>query len=144
MVGFEEEKRKTACTIPWTGDASAMPVSSPLSLSTVWIAGFSTSIYLRFFCYRDFYFFLSLFLSWDRGSTAVSEAMDCFYHVCKGGATEHRREVEIRRGGKGLKMKKPQLEYNLQKDRGRCTGMRPDTQDTSCICVNTFSTEWGQ
>lgn len=117
VVGFGEEKRKTACTSSWTGDASETPVNSPLSLSTMWIAGFFTSIYLRFFCYRDFYFFLSLFLSWDhRGSTAVSEAVDWFYRVCKGGATEDRREVEIRRGGKGLQVKKTQLEFNLEKD----------------------------
>ena len=49
------------------------------------------------------------------------------------GAGKDRREIEIKRGGRGLK--ETQLECNVQKGRARCTGIRPDTQDTSCICV---------
>lgn len=58
--------------------------------------------------------------------------MDHFYHVYKGRAGEARREVEITRG---RRVKIPQLECNLQKGRVRCTGIRLDTQDRSCICV---------
>lgn len=88
VVGFGEERRKMAHASFWTGDASETLIDSPLSLSTMWITGFFTFIYLRFFCYCDFFkffFFLSLFLSWDhRGNTAMNEAMDHFYRVCKG------------------------------------------------------------
>lgn len=66
----------------WPGSASEAPIDSLLSISTVWIVGFFTVIYLRVFCYCDF-FFLSLFLSWDhRDNTAMSGAIDGAFLWC--------------------------------------------------------------
>lgn len=61
VVRFGEERRKMAHASFWTGDASEMLIDSPLSLSTMWITGFFTLIYLSFFCYCDFFKFFFFF-----------------------------------------------------------------------------------
>lgn len=64
VLGLGEDSRKRARARSWPGRASQAPIDSLLSLSTLRIVGFFTFIYLKVFCYCDF-FFLSLFLSWD-------------------------------------------------------------------------------
>lgn len=59
-LGLGEDSRKTARARSWPGRASQAPIDSLLSLSTLWIVGFFTFIYLKRFCYCDFFFFKSL------------------------------------------------------------------------------------
>lgn len=81
VLGLGEDSRSTACASPWPGGVPKAPIHSPLSLSAVWIVGVFTFIYLRVFCYCDF--FLSLFLSWDhQDNTAVSGAIDGAFLWC--------------------------------------------------------------
>lgn len=57
LLGAGQDSRKTAHARSWPGHASKAPMDSLLSLSTVWIVGFFTVIYLKVFCYCDFFLF---------------------------------------------------------------------------------------
>lgn len=100
----------------WPGGASEAPIDSLLSLSTVWIVGFFTVIYLRVFCYCDFFFFLKPLPklgSSGQYSYEWSNRWSIFIVSVSAGGTKDGREVEVERDG-GLK--KTQLECNLQQD----------------------------